>query len=66
MLEKMLKYKTNLIQRVTKCKKKYSPKNDKLQNHAVEGTEEERRNFKECWRNDVGTGKQVTYISYAG
>jgi len=25
MLEKMLKYKTNLIQRVTKCKKKNTP-----------------------------------------
>jgi hypothetical protein len=53
----ILKYKTSLIQHVTQCKKKILLKNDKITNHVVEGTEEE---LKECWRNEVGTGKQVT------
>lgn len=62
MLEKNLKYRTSFIQRVTQCKK-ILPKNDKLQTTQLK---EQRRNFKDCWKNEVGTGKQVTWISYVG
>jgi hypothetical protein len=61
MLEKILKYKTSLIHRVTQSKKNI-PQKWRISNHVVEGTEEEIQRILEEW----GRNRQTNDLDLLG